>query len=163
MALRTIRLETDPLLRKKSKVIKKIDEKLLVLLDDMRETLRNVNGLGLAAPQIGSLKRVVIIEMEDRLYELINPEIVETKGTQRRKEGCLSVPGRNGIVERPMYVKIKALNRAGEEQIVEGEELMAVALSHELDHLDGVLYTDKAEEMFTLTAEDVEYEEEEVN
>ena len=144
MALRTIRHYTDPLLRKKSKIVKYFDSKLHILLDDMLDTLHSVNGLGLAAPQVGALKRAVIIEMEDVLYELINPEIIEESGTQSRTEACLSVPGKNGLVERPAYIKVKAQNRLGEEISAEGDELLAVALSHELDHLDGVLYIDKA-------------------
>ena len=148
MALRLIRIYTDPLLRKKSKPVKAFDGKLHVLLDDMLETMRSVNGLGLAAPQVGVLKQAVIIEMEDKLIELVNPEIMETDGVQSRSEACLSVPGKNGFVERPAYVKAKARNRNGEEIIVEGDELLAVALCHELDHLNGILYIDKATELF---------------
>ena len=153
MALRTIRNYTDALLRKKSKPIKIFDGKLHLLLDDMLETLRSVNGLGLAAPQVGVLKRAVIIEIDDSLYELINPELVETSGVQTRSEGCLSVPGKNGLVERPAYIKVKAQNRNGVEIFAEGEELLAVALSHELDHLDGVLYIDRATEIFDVENE----------
>ncbi|MDR1559973.1 MAG: peptide deformylase [Clostridiales bacterium] len=156
MALRTIRNYADPLLRKKSKPVKAFDGRLHTLLDDMLETMRSVSGLGLAAPQVGVLKRAVIIEHEETLFELINPEIVETKDTQSRTEACLSVPGKNGLVERPAYVKVKARNRHGEEIIVEGEELLAVAFSHELDHLEGVLYIDKATEIFDVKAEDDE-------
>ena len=158
MALRIIRDYTDPLLRKKSKPVKKFDNKLHMLLDDMLETMKSVNGMGLAAPQVGVLKRAVIIEYEDSLIELINPEVVETNGIQSRTEACLSVPGKNGLVERPAYVKIKAQNRNSDEFYTEGEELLAVALSHELDHLDGVLYTDKATEIY-----DIEVETETVN
>ena len=157
MALRIIRTYTDPLLRKKSKPVKAFDNKLHILLDDMLETLRSVNGLGLAAPQVGVLKQVVIIELEDKLLELINPEIIEVNGVQTRSEACLSVPYKNGLVERPAFVKVKALNRNGGEIIAEGEELLAVALCHELDHLNGVLYIDKATELF-----DAENEAEEV-
>jgi len=148
MALRIIRTYTDPLLRKKSRPVKVFDSKLHVLLDDMLDTLRSVNGLGIAAPQVGVLKQAVIIELDDALIELINPEIIETKGAQSRTEACLSVPGKNGLVERPAYVKVKAQNRNGEEITAEGEDLLAVALSHELDHLEGILYTDKATEIF---------------
>jgi len=148
MALRTIRDYADPLLKKKSKSIKLFNNKLHILLDDMLETMRSVNGMGLAAPQVGALKRACIIEYEDKLYEMVNPEIVEASGTQSLREACLSVPGKNGIVIRPAYVKIKAQNRNGEEITIDGEELFAVALSHELDHLDGILYTDKATELF---------------
>jgi len=148
MALRIVRDYSDPLLRKKSKPVKIFNDKLHILLDDMLETMRSVNGLGLAAPQVGVLKRAVIIEHEETLFELINPVIVETSGTQSRTEACLSVPGKNGLVERPGYVKVKAQNRNGDEISAEGEELLAVALTHELDHLDGVLYIDKAIEMY---------------
>ena len=148
MALRIIRTYTDPLLRKKSRPVKVFDSKLHVLLDDMLDTLRSVNGLGIAAPQVGVLKQAVIIELDDALIELINPEIIDTKGVQSRTEACLSVPGKNGLVERPAYVKVKAQNRNGEEITAEGEDLLAVALSHELDHLEGILYTDKATEIF---------------
>ncbi|MDR2648512.1 MAG: peptide deformylase [Clostridiales bacterium] len=156
MALRNIRSYTDSLLRKKSKRVKAFDGRLHILLDDMLQTMRSANGLGLAAPQVGVLKRAVIIEYEDTLFELINPEIVESKGVQSRTEACLSVPGKNGLVERPAYVKIKAQNRNGEEITAEGEELLAVAFSHELDHLDGILYTDKATEVFDIEAKDDE-------
>ena len=148
MALRTIRTFTDPLLRKKSKRVKAFDDKLHILLDDMLDTLRSVNGLGLAAPQVGVLKQVIIIEIEDQLIELINPEIIETDGIQTRSEACLSVPFKNGLVERPAYVKIKAQDRNGEEITAEGIELLAVAFCHELDHLNGVLYIDRASEIF---------------
>jgi peptide deformylase len=159
MARRTIRDHADPLLRKKSKTVKLYGNRLHTLLDDMLETMRSVNGMGLAAPQVGSLKRAFIIEYEDKLYELINPEIVETTGTQSQREACLSVPGKNGIVARPSYVKLKGRDRHGEEITVEGEEMFAVALCHELDHLDGILYTDKAIELYDNEPE----EEEEAN
>jgi len=153
LALRLIRNYTDPLLRKKSKPVKKFDDKLHILLDDMLETMKSANGMGLAAPQVGVLKRAVIIEYEDSLLELINPEIIETNGTQSHTEACLSVPGKNGLVERPAYVKIRAQNRDSDEFYAEGEELLAVALSHELDHLDGILYTDKATEIYDVGIE----------
>ena len=153
MALRIIRDYTDPLLRKKSKPVKKFDNKLHLLLDDMLETMKSVNGMGLAAPQVGVLKRAAIIEYEDTLLELINPEIIETNGIQSRTEACLSVPGKNGLVERPAFVKIKAQTRNSDEFFAEGEELLAVALSHELDHLDGILYTDKATEIYDADVE----------
>lgn len=162
MALRTLRLENDEILRKKSKPVKEINDKILQLLDDMTETLHSKNGVGLAAPQVGVLKRVVIIEVEDgALYELINPEILETRGSQLKTEGCLSLPGLAGIVERPEYVKAKALDRNGNEIIVEGEELLAIAFCHETDHLDGILYTDKVIEMVDLNAEEDNEDEQE--
>ena len=117
---------------------------MLTLLDDMAETMYDANGVGLAAPQVGVLKRIVVIDIGEGLVELINPEILETSGSQIDHEGCLSIPGNSALVERPNYVKVKALNRNGEEIIVEGKELMARALCHETDHLDGILYIDKA-------------------
>ena len=144
MAIRTIRISTDEVLRKKCKVVKEIPPNLLTLLDDMADTMYEANGVGLAAPQVGILKRVVVIDIGDGLLELINPEILETSGSQTDDEGCLSVPGKYAPVERPNYVKVKAMDRDGNEFIIEGEELMARALCHEIDHLDGILYIDKA-------------------
>ena len=123
---------------------------LRALIEDMVETMRHANGVGLAAPQVGVLKRLVVIECEEgELHVLINPEIVERDGEQTGYEGCLSVPGKTGIVIRPNHVKVKALNENMEPVTVEGEELLARALCHELDHLDGHLYTEMAEELYT--------------
>lgn len=144
MAKRKIRLSTDEILRKKSKVVKVISPSVLTLIDDMAETMYEAEGVGLAAPQVGILKRIVVIDVGDGIVELINPEIVEATGSQIGSEGCLSIPGASAEVERPEYVKVKALNRKGEEIVVEGTELMAVALCHEIDHLEGILYIDKA-------------------
>ena len=144
MAIRQIRLSTDEILRKKSKEVKDITPSVLTLLDDMAETMYEANGVGLAAPQVGILKRIVVIDIGEGLIELINPVVVETKGSQIGSEGCLSIPGASAEVDRPEYVKVEALNRNGEKIVVEGTELMAVALCHETDHLDGVLYIDKA-------------------
>ena len=144
MAKRKIRISTDEVLRKISKPVSAITQSILTLLDDMAETMYAANGVGLAAPQVGILKRIVVIDIGDGLVELINPVVVETKGSQIGNEGCLSIPGYSAPVERPEYVKVKALNRKGEEIIVEGKDLMAVALCHETDHLDGILYIDKA-------------------
>ncbi len=144
MAIRTIRISTDEVLRKKCKVVKEITPNLLTLLDDMADTMYEANGVGLAAPQVGILKRVVVIDIGEGLVELINPEILETSGSQTDDEGCLSVPGKYAPVERPNYVKVKAMDRDGNDFIIEGEELMARALCHEIDHLDGILYIDKA-------------------
>lgn len=144
MAIRTIRISTDEVLRKKCKVVKEITPNLLTLLDDMADTMYEANGVGLAAPQVGILKRAVVIDIGEGLVELINPEILETSGSQTDDEGCLSVPGKYAPVERPSYVKVKAMDREGKEFIIEGEELMARALCHEIDHLDGILYIDKA-------------------
>jgi peptide deformylase len=147
MAIRKIRQQGDPLLKRKSHPVKRFDEKLGILLDDMLETMTSVNGLGLAAPQVGVLKRVVLIVFEGVKHELVNPEIVDRSGTQNRTEACLSVAGKYGFVERPQRVVVKAFNRQGEEIEVVGEDYFAVALCHETDHLNGVLYTDLAYEM----------------
>ena len=144
MAIRNIRISTDEVLRKKCKEVKEITPNLLTLLDDMAVTMYEANGVGLAAPQVGILKRAVVIDIGEGLVELINPEILETSGSQIDDEGCLSVPGKYAPVDRPNYVKVKAMDRDGNEFIIEGEELMARALCHEIDHLDGILYIDKA-------------------
>lgn len=143
MAKRII-METDnPRLRKQSRTVKKIDKHITDLLDDMAETMYAACGVGLAAPQVGALRRIVVIDVGDGLIELINPEIIEEEGQQRAEEACLSVPDVNGIVIRPEKVKVKALNRDGEEKEYEGEGLLARAFCHEIDHLDGVLFIDK--------------------
>ena len=144
MAIRNIRISTDEVLRKKCKEVKEITPNLLTLLDDMADTMYEANGVGLAAPQVGILKRAVDIDIGEGLVELINPEILETSGSQIDDEGCLSVPGKYAPVDRPNYVKVKAMDRDGNEFIIEGEELMARALCHDIDHLDGILYIDKA-------------------
>ncbi|ACA43676.1 peptide deformylase [Clostridium botulinum] len=143
MAIRNIRKYGDELLRKKSRKIEKIDDRILTLLEDMVETMYNAEGVGLAAPQVGILKRAVVIDVGEGLIKLINPEIIETEGNQKDVEGCLSVPGEQGEVERPYKVKVKALNEKGEEVVLEGEDLLARAFCHEIDHLDGVLFVDK--------------------
>ena len=144
MAIRNIRKIGDELLRKKSRQVEKIDEGIITLLDDMAETMRLANGVGLAAPQVGVLKRVVVIDVGDGLLELINPEIVNISGLQSSYEGCLSVPEKYGEVARPEKVVVRAMDRNGEYYEVMGENLLAIALCHEIDHLDGVLYVDKA-------------------
>ena len=145
MALRQIVKIGEPVLRKKSKVVKEINDRIIELLDDMADTMYEADGVGLAAPQVGILKRVVVIDIGDGLIELINPEIIETSGEQIDEEGCLSVVGEAGNVRRPNYVKVRALNRNGETIELEGEELLARAFCHELDHLDGILFVDKIE------------------
>jgi peptide deformylase len=145
MALRQIVQVGDPVLRKKSKIVEKIDERIIQLLEDMVDTMYEADGVGLAAPQVGILKRVVVIDIGEGVIELINPEIIEARGEQVDEEGCLSVIGESGLVRRPNYVKVKALNRYGKEIIIEGTELLARALCHEIDHLEGVLFTDKIE------------------
>ena len=150
MALRKIVEKGDDVLNKKSREVVKFDERLSVLIDDMIETLRDSGGVGLAAPQVGVLRRVVVVETDrekDEIIELVNPEIIETSGKQVGLEGCLSLPGKWGIASRPYKAKVKAFNRNGDEFTVEGEGLIARAFCHELDHLDGVLYDEKAERM----------------
>lgn len=150
MALRNIREIGDPILNQRAKEVREMTPNLHALIEDMVETMRHANGVGLAAPQVGVLKRLVVIECEEgELHVLINPEIVERDGEQTGYEGCLSVPGKTGIVTRPNHVKVKALNENMEPVTVEGEELLARALCHELDHLDGHLYTEMAEELYT--------------
>ena len=144
MALRQIRKEGDAILRKKAKPVNEIDAKILTLLDDMWETLHETNGVGLAAPQVGALRRVAIIEHEEDMFEMINPVIVESEGTQICDEACLSYPGYHGDIERPMKITVEAQDRDGESFTVEAEEYLASVFCHELDHLDGVLYLDRA-------------------
>ncbi|MBQ9510358.1 MAG: peptide deformylase [Clostridia bacterium] len=145
----TLKILTDEeLLRRKSRPVDKINQRIKTLLDDMTQTMRLADGVGLAAPQVGVLRRVVVIEVEPgEVLELINPEIISRDGTQTGPEGCLSVPGRRGIVERPEHVVLRALDRDGNIREYEGEGLLARAMCHETDHLDGILYTDKAEKM----------------
>lgn len=147
MAIRNIVLEGDEILRKKSREVTEFNEKLWQLLDDMAETMYSADGVGLAAVQVGVLRRVVVIDVGDKLYELINPEIVESSGSQTGLEGCLSSPDEYGEVERPMNVKVSALDRYGKQYFVEGTELLARALCHEIDHLNGILFKDLATEM----------------
>jgi len=144
MALLQIRLEGDEMLKKKSKPVKEITPDIHALLDDMLETLKSRDGVGIAAPQVGKLKRIAVISHEDELYELINPEIVEIDGNQVCNEACLSVPGRCGDIDRPFKVTVKALNREGEYYDITVDDFLASVFCHELDHLDGVLFLDKA-------------------
>ena len=145
MALRKIREIGDPILNKTCKEVKEITDRTKDLIDDMFETMYEAQGVGLAAPQVGILKRIVVIDCGDDPLLLINPEVLETSGEQTGQEGCLSVPGKAGIVTRPNYAKVKAYNEDMEEFIVEGEELLARALLHVIDHLDGHLYVEKVE------------------
>ncbi len=154
MALRNIVKEGDEILNKKCRPVQKFDRKLAVLLDDMAETMRDANGVGLAAPQVGILRRVVVIDVGEGLIELVNPKIIAFSGEQEGSEGCLSFPGQWGIVKRPNYVKVKAQNRFGEEFTVEGKELLARAFCHELDHLDGIVFKSVCERM--LLPEEIE-------
>lgn len=143
MAIRNIRTEEDPMLRKKSRIVEAFDERLWQLLDDMKDTMYQADGVGLAAVQVGILKRVVVIDVGDGLIELVNPEIIEQEGVQCGVEGCLSLPGKQGTTLRPMTVKVKAQNRQGNWCVYKGTELKAKAFCHEIDHLDGTLYVDK--------------------
>ncbi len=143
MAIRKIRTEEDPILRKKSREVEKFDDRLFELLDDMAETMYAADGVGLAAVQVGVLRRVVIVDIGEGLMELINPEIIEIDGVQCDVEGCLSLPGKQAYTMRPMTVKVKAQNRDGNWCIYKGSELKAKAFCHEIDHLDGILYVDK--------------------
>ncbi|MBC5787105.1 MULTISPECIES: peptide deformylase [Clostridiaceae] len=147
MALRNIVIDDDSILRKKCREVTVFDQRLHQLLDDMAETMYQADGVGLAAPQVGVLKRVVVIDVGEGLVELINPEILETSGTQTGSEGCLSYPNEFGIVTRPNKVKVKAYDRNGNAILVKGKELMARALCHEIDHLNGVVFKDLATEM----------------
>lgn len=142
MAILKILTEGDETLSKTSRPVTEINERITTLLDDMAETMRRANGVGLAAPQVGVLRRVVVVEVEEgNLIELINPEIIQKSGTQTGPEGCLSVPGKQGTVTRPSYVKVRALDRHGVMREYEGTELLARCFCHEIDHLDGKLYT----------------------
>ena len=149
MALRNILTEGNPSLYKKSRPVVKFDDRLHLLLDDMKETLLNAEGVGLAAPQVGILRRLFLVDTGEEILECINPEIVETSGEQVGLEGCLSVPGKYGVVKRPNVVKIRAQDRNGEWFEAEGEELIARCFCHEYAHLDGQLYTEVAERMLT--------------
>ena len=145
MAIRNVRLDTDEILRKKSKKVEEVDDKIRALVDDMIETMHQKDGVGLAAPQVGILKRVVVIDLYDDKgpYVLINPELIKEKGEQEVEEGCLSFPDKFGKVKRPAEVIIKALDRDGKEYKLKGKGLLAQAISHELDHLEGILFIDK--------------------
>ena len=145
MALRTIRVQGDSVLTKKSRPVDKMTPRIGELITDMLDTMYDAMGVGLAAPQVGILKRIVVIEVGEGPIVLINPEILETSGEQTGDEGCLSVPGMAGQVTRPNYVKVKALDVNMDEQIYEGEGLLARAFCHEIDHLDGKMYTELVE------------------
>ena len=145
MALRNIRILGDEILKKQAKEVTEMTPKIEELIDDMFETMYDANGCGLAAPQVGIRKRIVVIDCGDQPLVLINPEILETSGEQTGQEGCLSVPGKVGIVTRPNYAKVKALDENMDEIIVEGTELLARCLCHEIDHLNGIMYVDKAD------------------
>ena len=155
MALRTIRIQGDPVLTKKCREITEMTPKLMTLIEDMLDTMYEANGVGLAAPQVGILKRIVVIDVGEGPVVMINPEIIESSGEQTGDEGCLSLPGKAGVVTRPNYVRARAFDENMEEYEIEGTELLARAICHELDHLDGHMYTEKVEGAL----HDVNYEE----
>ena len=158
MGLRKILTDKEPALHKVCTPVTSFDRKLHKLLDDMKETLEEAQGVGLAAPQVGILRRVVIVDTGEEILELVNPTLVETDGEQEGPEGCLSVPGRYGLVKRPYYAKVRAQDRYGDWFEAEGEELIGRCFCHELDHLDGILYTQVMERF--LTEEELESDEE---
>ncbi len=142
MAIRQIRLDGDDVLRKKARTVTEFDQRLWTLLEDMKQTMQEANGVGLAAPQIGILRRVVVIDVGEGVIELINPEIIKQRGKQTGQEGCLSFPGEYGDVTRPHKVRVLAQDRSGDSFQMEGTELLARAFCHEIDHLDGILFVD---------------------
>lgn len=146
MAIRNIRVIGDEVLRKKCRSVETIDEKTLQLLDDMAETMYKADGVGLAAPQIGILKRIAVIDVGNGLIELINPEITDFEGSEKDVEGCLSVPGKYGYVVRPKIVTVTALDRNGEKVVYHADGMLKKAFCHEIDHLDGIIYVDKVTE-----------------
>ena len=149
MGIRKILTDKEPALHKVCRPVEKFDWRLHKLLDDMAETLEEANGVGLAAPQVGILRRVVIVDTGDGLLELVNPVMLETSGEQVGAEGCLSVPGKYGLVKRPYYAKVRAQDRDGNWYEAEGEELIGRCFCHELDHLDGIIYTEVMERFLT--------------
>ena len=149
MGIRKILTDQEPALHKVCKPVTNFDQKLHKLLDDMAETLAEANGVGLAAPQVGILRRVVIVDTGEEILELVNPTLLETDGEQEGAEGCLSVPGKYGLVKRPYYAKVRAQDRDGEWFEAEGEELIARCFCHELDHLDGIIYTEVMDRFLT--------------
>lgn len=154
MAKRFVVQTGDPVLRQRSAEVKSFNRELCALLDDMKETVRAENGAGLAAPQIGVSQRVVVIDVEEGFFELVNPVIISKKGSQTGPEGCLSVKGKQGVVTRPEKVKAEYRDRNGKKHKLTAEGFFARAVCHECDHLDGVLYTDIAEELYDLTEEE---------
>lgn len=164
MAIRQIRLDGDEILTKKCRVVKEITPRQEELINDMIETMYDADGVGLAAPQVGVLRRIAVIDVGEGPIVLVNPEVIEADGEQTGQEGCLSVPGKVGIVTRPNHVKVKAYNEKMEEFEIEGEELLARALVHEIDHLDGHVYTEIVEgDLMDVAYENPEEGEEEEN
>lgn len=160
MAIRTIRIVGDKVLTKVCRPVEEMTPRIQQLIDDMVDTMYDACGVGLAAPQVGVLKRIVVIDTDGTLHILINPEIIETSGEQTGGEGCLSLPGKSGMVTRPNYVKVRALDREMNPFELEGTELLARAICHECDHLDGHMYTEKVEgELWDNEYDDEEEEE----
>lgn len=155
MALRIIKTEEDPILRKKSRPVTEFNDRLFTLLDDMKDTMYKAEGVGLAAVQVGVLRRAVVIDCGDGFLELINPEIIKSSGRQKETEGCLSLPNKSGVTLRPSKVKVKAQDRNGEWHEYDGTDLKARCFCHEIDHLDGILFTDKL-----ARGEEVQFDEE---
>ncbi len=149
MAIRNIVEEGDDVLRSKTRIIEKFDERLHELLDDMAETMYKANGVGLAAPQVGVRRKCVVVDIGEGLIELINPLIIKEEGTQEEIEGCLSCPGQYGLTRRPQKIKVKAKDRNGKDVEIIAENFLARAICHEIDHLDGIIFKDKAHKMFT--------------
>ncbi|NLV75737.1 MAG: peptide deformylase [Tissierellia bacterium] len=156
MAIRQIRYIGDPLLRKVSREVTEIDDRIKILLEDMVDTMYKEEGIGLAAPQVGVLRRVVVIDVGEGVLKLINPELIYEEGENIDIEGCLSVPNRAGKVKRPEKVKVKYIDETGEEKVIEGTGLLAKALCHEIDHLDGILFIDKMIEEVVVEEEEEE-------
>lgn len=160
MAIRKIRIDEDPILRKKSKLVTSYNDRLKTLIDDMYETMDVAYGVGLAAPQIGILKRLIVVDNRDENEEegmrfyMINPQIIEKEGEEVSMEGCLSVPGKQGTVKRAKNIKVKYNDLDGNEKFMEAEDFLARIIQHETDHLDGILYTDKAIEMYEAGSEE---------
>jgi|SRR5699024_2412359 len=156
MALREIRLDGDPILRKKSRAVTEITDRIKILLDDMVETMADAQGIGLAAPQVGILRRVIVIDIGEGPIKIINPEITQKEGEEVAIEGCLSIPGISGDVPRPEKIKVQYMDVEGNEQVLEAEGPLARVFCHEIDHLDGILYTDKALETYEVQPEEEE-------
>lgn len=156
MALRQVRLKGDPILGKKAKIVPEITPAIIQLLEDMKQTMDEKEGVGIAAPQVGILRRIALVAHEDEFYELINPEIIAEEGTQDCNEACLSVENLCGDVQRPYKITVKAMDRHGETYTAEFEEFMTSVVCHELDHLDGIIFTDKAVNIRPLDEEERE-------
>lgn len=155
MALRNIVLEGDEILRKNCREVAEVNDRIRMILDDMVETMRDAKGVGLAAPQIGIMRRMFVAEPEPgKVFYFVNPELVTLEGSQESEEGCLSLPGYVGLVERPEKIKIRGLDRQGEMREFDFEGFEAIVMCHEFDHLEGILYKDKAKEMYELTEGD---------